>query len=566
MALSMLRQVGLGLLVASLSAQAREPDVDPNSGGPYGGVPATIPGLIQAEKFDLGGEGAAYSDTSSKNWGNDFRPDESVDILSFETASRFRVGWIEKGEYLRYTVNVAHDVEAFNFRIRMSSPNGKGSFRIVSGGSGCDYYTNDISGLVSVPDTGDYDNLMEMKVTGNPNGGLLAGVTQIWLCALTTKFDIDYFYMMEATGISSDDAFAGKPAVVPGTIQAEDFDWGGEGVGYSDSTPTNVRGDYRPDEGVDIVDFSNGNYFRVGWITVGEYMRYTIQVTEDVAAFDFRFRVASSNGRGSFYVVSGDNGCDDYTTNLSGLVTVPKTGGTSDLIDLTVSGKGNGGLPAGLSHIWLCVISTDFDIDYFTMTVDSTLAPVVPAPAPVVPPSAPVVPPLVEEGEPFEGISATVPGTIEAENFDEGGQHVAYYDSTPGNKRNVYRLTEDVDIYSLDDGAYSVAYITVGEFLRYTVDVTQTIESVFFSFRVSSADGLGSFRIVAGGTGCDNFDTDLSGLVAVPNTGGKNRYTDIAVSSQGSGGLLAGPAQLWLCVKSEDFRIDSFTMSKATTS
>lgn len=55
-------------------------------------------------------------------------------------------------------------VEAFNFRIRMSSPNGKGSFRIVSGGSGCDYYTNDISGLVSVPDTGDYDNLMEMKV------------------------------------------------------------------------------------------------------------------------------------------------------------------------------------------------------------------------------------------------------------------------------------------------------------------------------------------------------------------------------------------------------------------
>lgn len=55
------------------------------------------------------------------------------------------------------------------------------------------------------------------------------------------------------------------------------------------------------------------------------------------------------------------------------------------------------------------------------------------------------------------------------------------------------------------------------------------VESVFFSFRVSSADGLGSFRIVAGGTGCDNFDTDLSGLVAVPNTGGKNRYTDIAV-------------------------------------
>lgn len=78
------------------------------------------------------------------------------------------------------------------------------------------------------------------------------------------------------------------------------------------------------------------------------------------------------------------------------------------------------------------------------MTVDSTLAPVAPPPAPVVPPTAPVVPPtapvvppLVEEGQPFGGTSATVPGTIEAEEFDEGGQHVAYYDSTPGNKKGV---------------------------------------------------------------------------------------------------------------------------------
>ncbi|CAN0573326.1 unnamed protein product [Laminaria digitata] len=36
----------------------------------YGGVPATIPGKIQAEKFDVGGEGVGYSDTTAGNQPN----------------------------------------------------------------------------------------------------------------------------------------------------------------------------------------------------------------------------------------------------------------------------------------------------------------------------------------------------------------------------------------------------------------------------------------------------------------------------------------------------------------
>lgn len=35
--------------------------------GPYGGVPATVLGVIQAEEFDEGGEGVAYSDSSDGN-------------------------------------------------------------------------------------------------------------------------------------------------------------------------------------------------------------------------------------------------------------------------------------------------------------------------------------------------------------------------------------------------------------------------------------------------------------------------------------------------------------------
>lgn len=36
-------------------------------GGAYLGVPATVPGIIEAEKFDEGGECVAYHDTTEEN-------------------------------------------------------------------------------------------------------------------------------------------------------------------------------------------------------------------------------------------------------------------------------------------------------------------------------------------------------------------------------------------------------------------------------------------------------------------------------------------------------------------
>lgn len=76
--------------------------------------------------------------------------------------------------------------------------------------------------------------------SGNGNGGLRAGISQIWLCTISTSFDIDYFGMVATSPPSAYDAYEGAPAIVPGMVQAERFDWGGEGVGYSDSTLLNV--------------------------------------------------------------------------------------------------------------------------------------------------------------------------------------------------------------------------------------------------------------------------------------------------------------------------------------
>src|SRR5262249_6572786 len=47
--------------------------------------------------------------------------------------------------------------------------------------------------------------------------------------------------------------------------------------------------------------------------------------------------------------------------------------------------------------------------------------------------------------QPFGGVAASIPGIVEAENFNEGGEGVAYHDTTAGNTGGAYRQT-DVDI------------------------------------------------------------------------------------------------------------------------
>jgi len=86
------------------------------------------------------------------------------------------------------------------------------------------------------------------------------------------------------------------PHPIPGKIEAEDYDTGGEGVAYHDTAPGNEDGKYRSDD-VDIEETSDmGGGYDVGWIEAGEWLRYTVFVTE-TAHYDVQVRVASAMGR-----------------------------------------------------------------------------------------------------------------------------------------------------------------------------------------------------------------------------------------------------------------------------
>lgn len=74
--------------------------------------------------------------------------------------------------------------------------------------------------------------------------------------------------------------YLGYAHPVPGTIEAEDFDYGGEGDAYHENDHVNVPGNYRPDEAVDIYDINSERYV-VGNMGDGEWMEYSIHVEKD---------------------------------------------------------------------------------------------------------------------------------------------------------------------------------------------------------------------------------------------------------------------------------------------
>nr|WP_330217428.1 PKD domain-containing protein [Methanosphaerula palustris] len=141
---------------------------------PYNG-PHTIPGTLQAEDYNLGGEGVAYHDTTAGNEGGAYRHDD-VDIEQLDTDGSPNVGWIRAGEWLAYTVNVT-TAGTYNAGFRVASSHSGSTVQVY-----VDDGTTPVA-TVSVPNTGDWPafQTVSMPVT------LPAGQHRLML-----KFPTDY--------------------------------------------------------------------------------------------------------------------------------------------------------------------------------------------------------------------------------------------------------------------------------------------------------------------------------------------------------------------------------------
>src|SRR4051812_8008978 len=74
--------------------------------------------------------------------------------------------------------------------------------------------------------------------------------------------------------------YTGSPISLPSTWEAENFDRGGQNVGYSDKSTGNLGGQYRTAEDVDIIVSSDpqGGGYVVNNFQTGEWMAYTVTV------------------------------------------------------------------------------------------------------------------------------------------------------------------------------------------------------------------------------------------------------------------------------------------------
>ena len=133
-------------------------------------------------------------------------------------------------------------------------------------------------------------------------------------------------------------------------------------------------------------------------------------------------------------------------------------------------------------------------------------------------------------GAPYGGTAAAVPGTIYAANYDTGGQGVAYNVTSANGSANGYR-SDGVDLEATADtqnatgaGADDMGWTTAGQWFNYTVSVA-TAGTYSVAFRVSSPYGITDALHIANAAG-----TNLTGSVAVPNTGGYETWTTVTAS------------------------------------
>jgi hypothetical protein len=127
---------------------------------------------------------------------------------------------------------------------------------------------------------------------------------------------------------------------------------------------------------------------------------------------------------------------------------------------------------------------------------------------------------LKSGSKPFNTVAHTIPGRIQTEEYDLGGQGIGYFEADAnGNQGGATFRNDQVDIETCTDlgGGYNIGYALQGEWLKYTVNVLTT-KSYGLDLRLA-ADGAGKLMHI------EVDGVDVTGPITVPNTGGWQTWT-----------------------------------------
>ncbi|NCC52981.1 MAG: carbohydrate-binding protein, partial [Spartobacteria bacterium] len=170
-----------------------------------------------------------------------------------------------------------------------------------------------------LPNTGGWDIFQTIVLE---DVWLTSGAHMLKWVARTHYFYVDGLDVGHPGTVAGEtrEAFSGVTPSIPCRMEAEEFDKGGPGIAYRDTTAGNAGGAYRANDHVDIYATDDvGGGYRVYANAAGEWLEYSINV-ETEGTYDIALRIATPYDNRALSVwVDGEN--------ISGTTMLPNTGG-----------------------------------------------------------------------------------------------------------------------------------------------------------------------------------------------------------------------------------------------
>lgn len=397
--------------------------------------------------------------------------------------------------------------------------------------------------------------------------------------------------------------YHGEPVSLPGVINAAEFDKGASGVTYSNA-PFNYS-----------TRASNSATKANGW------MEYTVDVKE-TGIYQFDAEVAAAKTGGAFHI--SEYGLDDLTFYTS-IIEVPATGATDNFQQLhgvfrkeLTAGRHTLCLntdkagfyirniritPYAEDNTMTCTVSrtpTTVTVgNKTTITVNAssktstisqvnvyanglligtlTEAPYTLEYEPIVygkqqltaiaidaegrsKTSSAVALTVNPKREPYAGV-ISIPGTLQAENYDVGGEGYSYHDTSTANEGDAnFRTNDGVDVVKGNNGK-AIGYTEADEWMEYTVNVKET--GKYTCEAVVSSGVTGSKFIIQRVLGSSKT---LLATINVPQTANNDWGTYKSVTQDISTTLSAGEHVLRITIKGKQCNIDKliFTLKQST--
>ncbi len=135
------------------------PTPTPGVEAPYGGTRWNLPGTVQVENYDTGGQNVGYSKPTAGTSGFVYRSDAAAQIeTTTDTGGGADVGWTNTNDWYKYMVNVT-SAGTYSINVRAASTSATSTYHVEVDGT-------DVTGTMTVPNTGGWQIFQTLTKTG----------------------------------------------------------------------------------------------------------------------------------------------------------------------------------------------------------------------------------------------------------------------------------------------------------------------------------------------------------------------------------------------------------------